>query len=61
MTGGLQQNQTGAFTYLPTTLSATVQVTVQSPDRAKPTTVPFTITDGCGTWPTFVGGGPSSF
>jgi hypothetical protein len=24
---------------------------------AQPTTVPFTVVDGCGAWPTFVGGG----
>jgi hypothetical protein len=55
------QNQTGAFSYVPNSPPATVQLIVQSPDRSRATTVPFTVTDGCGTWPTFVGGGAGSF
>ena len=60
VTGGAQ-NQTGAFSYAPNSPPATVQLVVQSPDRSRATTVPFTVTDGCGTWPTFVGGGAGSF
>lgn len=26
-----------------------------------PTTLPFTVTDACGPWPTLVGGGPNAF
>lgn len=58
---GGQQNQTGAFTFAPASSTATVQLVVQSPNRVLQTMVPFTVTDGCGAWPTFVGGGAGSF
>jgi hypothetical protein len=58
---GGPQNQTGAFTYTPGNSPTTAQVTVQFPDRSKATTVYMIVTDGCGAWNTFVGGGPGSF
>jgi hypothetical protein len=35
--------------------------TVRRLTANQPTTLPFTVIDGCGTWPTFVGGGSSAF
>jgi hypothetical protein len=37
-----------------------VGLTVQRATPGQPTTVPFTVVDGCGTWRTFVGGGASA-
>jgi CSLREA domain-containing protein len=58
---GGPQSQTGAFTFTPAANTTTVQFTVASADRAKPTTVPLVVTDGCGGWSTFVGGGAGAF
>ena len=61
---GGQQNQTGSFIFTPASPTATVQITVESQNRSLQTTVPFTVTDGCGStqpWQTFVGGGGGSF
>ena len=41
------------------TTQATLQVTRTTPGQA--VTVPLTVVDGCGEWPTFVGGGPNAF
>jgi hypothetical protein len=42
---------------------ATLVVTRQAPGQnpSKATTVTFVVTDACGEWPTFVGGGPGAF
>jgi thermitase len=57
---GSQTNQTGGFTYAP--LLGTRQVTfLVRHAAAGPTTVPLVITDSCGQWPTFVGGGAGAF
>jgi hypothetical protein len=50
----------------PTTLTldarpASVVLTVTRIAAAQATTVELTVVDGCGSWPTFVGGGPSAF
>jgi hypothetical protein len=34
---------------------------VRRPASGQAATVELTVTDGCGTWPTFVGGGPTAF
>ena len=54
-------NQTQAFNFTPAAGQTAVQVSVQSPDRSRDTFVPLTVTDACGPWQTFVGGGPGSF
>jgi len=38
-----------------------VTFAVRRVDPAQATNVPFTVTDACGPWSTFVGGGPSAF
>jgi hypothetical protein len=38
-----------------------VQFTVSAPSRAQPTTAAFTVTDACGAWTSFAGGGAGSF
>jgi hypothetical protein len=38
-----------------------IQLTVRRPASGQAATVELTVTDGCGTWPTFVGGGPTAF
>jgi len=40
--------------------SHAVDFTVERATPGQPTTVPFTVVDGCGLWPTFVGGGAAS-
>ncbi|HEY7067953.1 MAG TPA: hypothetical protein VII06_41260 [Chloroflexota bacterium] len=50
----------------PTTVSlpphpATIGLTVRRSTAGLAATVELTVVDGCGTWPTFVGGGPSAF
>jgi hypothetical protein len=40
---------------------ASVTLTTRRVTDSQPTVVEFTVTDGCGDWPTFVGGGPSAF
>jgi hypothetical protein len=42
-------------------LPATLSLTVQRVASGQATTVEMTVTDGCGDWPTFVGGGPGAF
>jgi len=56
-----QTNLTGNMTVTlpPETVSLTFFVRHATAGQA--TTVPLTVTDGCGTWPTLVGGGPSAF
>src|SRR5262249_54290521 len=38
-----------------------IVLTVNRISAGQPTTVELVVTDSCGTWPTFVGGGPSAF
>jgi hypothetical protein len=52
---------TSSFTYTPGVPPAAVQFTVTSLNRNAATTVPMIVTDGCGPWTTFVGGGAQSF
>jgi hypothetical protein len=40
---------------------ATVQLTVHRLTVGQAATVELTVNDGCGAWPTFVGGGPTAF
>jgi CSLREA domain-containing protein len=40
---------------------ATIQLTVHRQTSGQAATVELAVTDGCGTWPTFIGGGPSAF
>ena len=47
------------ITLSPAATSTTLTVRRVTPGQA--TTVPLVIVDGCGEWPTFVGGGPSAF
>jgi hypothetical protein len=53
-------------TTAPTTVSlashpASITLTVNRLASGQAITVELTVTDGCGEWPTFVGGGPSAF
>jgi hypothetical protein len=48
-----------SLTLPPGTTSYTFYVRRATAGQA--TTVSFTVTDSCGTWPTFVGGGPGAF
>jgi hypothetical protein len=48
-------------TVAPTTASQSLTVTVVRQSAGAAVTVPFSVTDDCGAWTTFVGGGPSSF
>jgi hypothetical protein len=40
---------------------AAVTLTIRRVTEGQPTTVELVVTDGCGEWPTFIGGGPSAF
>lgn len=57
------QSRTGGnFTATIPAGTQTVQFVVRrSPPNAPTTTVPFTVTDDCGAWSSFVGGGPGAF
>jgi hypothetical protein len=57
MPGG-PTGSSGSFSYTPS--GSTLTFTVRRAAGGS-TTVPFTVTDSCGTWPTFVGGGPTAF
>jgi hypothetical protein len=58
---GQPPSQTGSFTVTlpPGTTSATF--TVRRATSGAATTVPVVVSDTCGAWPTFVGGGPDAF
>jgi hypothetical protein len=56
---GSQTNVTGTLTLLPAVQSQTLFV--RRPTAGAASTVQVTVTDGCGTWPTFFGGGPGAF
>jgi len=53
--------QSGNFTV--TLPAGTTQAffTVRRATTGQAVTVPLTVVDGCGAWPTFVGGGPTAF
>lgn len=40
---------------------ASIPLTVRRSNASQPVTIELIVTDGCGTWPTFIGGGPSAF
>jgi hypothetical protein len=51
---------------MPTTVSlpahpASIVLTVHRVTAGVAATVELTVSDGCGSWPTFIGGGPSAF
>jgi hypothetical protein len=58
---GGQAGRTGSFTVPLATPPHQFTFTVRRVTAGAATTVPFTVVDGCGDWPTFVGGGPSAF
>ena len=47
----------GATLYVPRTVGTTATFQVQRSVAGSPTTLPFIVTDGCGDWKSFVGGG----
>jgi hypothetical protein len=51
----------GGTVTLSPTASLTFTVLRQPPGVPAAVTVPFVVTDDCGEWPTFVGGGPNAF
>jgi hypothetical protein len=55
------QSQAGDFTFTPADGATSTQFTVTAANRGLPTTVALTVTDACGAWRTFVGGGAGSF
>jgi hypothetical protein len=51
------QSQTAAFSHAVPTTTDRVSFAVRRVTPGQPTTVPLTVVDECGAWPTFVGGG----
>ena len=52
----------GSFTQtFPIATESVTFVVRRAPPNAQTTTVPFTVTDDCGGWNSFVGGGPGAF
>lgn len=60
-TAGSTTVQTTAFTFTVPVGRSTQSFTVRRVQVGQATTVPFTVTDSCGSWPTFVGGGANAF
>ena len=56
--GPVQVGQTSGF---PTPLTQSASFVITRTPGASSGTVRLVVTDGCGTWPTFVGGGPSAW
>jgi hypothetical protein len=54
------QSETGAFTHTPPAGTTQVSFSVQRVTPGQATTVPLTVVDECGTWPTLVGGGTAA-
>ena len=54
------QSQTAAHTYAVPTVTDRVTFAVRRVTPGQPTTVPLTVVDECGAWPTFVGGGANA-
>jgi hypothetical protein len=57
--GQVWPNGSFAESFAPGTQQATFTVRRRVPGQ--PATVPLTVVDACGSWQTFVGGGPSAF
>ena len=53
--------QRAPFVYVPPASATSVSFLVSRVQTGQPTTVQLTVTDACGAWPTFVGGGPTAF
>jgi hypothetical protein len=58
---GTRVGASGDFTELLPTGPAHTTFFVNRLANGQPTTVSLVVTDGCGTWPTFVGGGPNAY
>jgi hypothetical protein len=58
---GAPPNAAGNFNVSPPAGAASFTFTVRRTTAGQATQVPFTVTDACGSWPTFAGGGPSAF
>jgi hypothetical protein len=58
---GSQRGATGNFTVPLPPGTAELAFTVRQASAGAATTVPLVAVDGCGAWPTFVGGGPAAF
>jgi hypothetical protein len=58
---GQTPGRTGNFDVPITPPAQQTSFTVRQATAGQPATVPLTVTDTCGPWPTFVGGGPSVF
>jgi hypothetical protein len=56
-----QTGRSGAFTVPLAERSTSVTFFVRRATAGQATTVPLTVVDGCGEWPTVVGGGASAF
>src|SRR5262249_20496362 len=53
--------QSGNFTVTLPAGTTQTSFTVRRATTGQASTVPLTVVDGCGPWPTFVGGGPTAF
>jgi hypothetical protein len=53
--------RTGNFSVTLAPLTTQTSFVVRQATRGRGTTVPLTVVDGCGEWPTLVGGGPEAF
>ncbi len=58
---GSQVGATGSFTFTPAAGTTQLTFFVRRATPGQPTTVPFTVVDGCGPWQTLVGGGAGAF
>jgi hypothetical protein len=54
---GGQAGRSGAFVYTPPANSTTVAITIRPVAQGQAATVNLTVADGCGDWPTIIGGG----
>jgi hypothetical protein len=54
-------NQTTGFVYTPPAGTTTVSLSLQQVVQSGNSLVSLVLVDGCGEWPTFVGGGPDAF
>ena len=54
-------NAAGNFDVIPQAGTPTYTFSIRRVTAGQAANVPFTVTDACGEWPTFVGGGPSAF
>jgi hypothetical protein len=58
---GGPSNQAAPFTYTPTAGTTSVSFFIRQQTPGQAATVPLTVVDTCGNWPTFVGGGAGTF